>query len=222
MNVNTVVNALQEAGVALNSPITLTNPGGNNPWLFTWPAGFVFNAGGPVALNVPCVQGEAVDLGSRAGIALSGREEWYADGRPFIVRAHGLVAPLTFSKTFRIYLFVGNGVNPASAGGQQDYELGLLSATLPASTTAYSNWYLEAKCLWDSASLQLNGQVSGQIGGSVISATGFSINNPTSWVAQQAAGSYNPLSFVLGVNLASTAGPNNDVVTLNELYADMV
>jgi hypothetical protein len=221
-NANTIVDALRTAGIAAEQAPVLTNPGGNNPWLFLWPAGFAANAGAPVALSVPVVQGEGPQSAERLSGGAQGTDQvWYADRAMFLVRAVGRVLPATFAKTLKIYLFVGNGVNPASAGGQQDYELGLLSATLPASSTkaADSNWFLEAKCLWDSSSLVLNGTLSGMIGGTAIAVTGFSVVNPTSWAAQQAPGSYNPLAFVVGANITSTAGIDDQVI-LDELTAE--
>ena len=59
MNSNTIIDALQLAGVASDQPLVLTNPGGNNPWLFSAPAGLAANAGAPVALAVPVVAGES-------------------------------------------------------------------------------------------------------------------------------------------------------------------
>ena len=206
MNSNTVVDALRQAGVPSDQPLTLTNPGGNNPWLFSLPASFAANAGAPVVLEVPTVAANGVEIGPLAGIAES-KGNWYADGRSFLVRAVGQAAPVAFGKTLKIYLFAGNGLASGVSGSQADVELGLASGTVSAvgGTAAFSNWYIEAKCLWDSASLNLTGTLSGLIGGNVIAATGFSIPNPSAWVAQQAPGAYLPLSFVLGVNMASTA-----------------
>ena len=221
MNANTIVDALKLAGIASDTPLTLTNPGGNNPWIFSAPAGFAANAGAPVALEVPCVPGEAVDVSGRAGIADS-NGMWYADSRAFLVRAIGRIAPNAYSKTLKLYLFAGNGLNTPAAGALQDNQIGFATVTLPAQATndAYSNFLLEAKCLWDSASLTLNGVFSGLIAGSLISATAFSVYNPSAWAAQQAPGSYNPLPFVVGANVNSTAVGGNDVVQLSEFSAD--
>jgi hypothetical protein len=221
-NASTLVDALRTSGLASETSITLNNPGGNNPWLFTWPAGLTANAGAPVALSVPVVQGE----GPQAAELLSGGAQstdqiWYADRAVFRVRAVGRVLPNAFSKTLKLYLFAGNGIT-AGTGLVPDLQLGFASATLPASSSAYSNWWIYADCLWDSSSLQLNGTFEGQIAGTVIAKTGFSVNNPSAWAAQQAPGSYNPLSFVVGVNLASSANANPDQVTLDEFTADEV
>ena len=224
MNSNTIIDALQLAGVASDQPLVLTNPGGNNPWLFSAPAGLAANAGAPVALSVPVVAGESAIKGLLNGAPLPGKQEWYADGRSFLVRAIGTIQPAGGSKTIKFYLFVGNGLGSGVTGSQADVMLGETSSTLPAFTTggAYSNYYLEAKCLWDSASLQLNGVLSGMVGGVAIAASAFSVPNPTAWVAQQAAGSYNPLSFVLGVNIGSSLGSANDVVQLVEFTAELL
>ena len=207
---------------AADTPLSLSNPGGNSPWLFTIPASYAANAGNPVTLDVPCVAGEAAFTSFLNGVALPGKQEWYADGRSFLVRAVGQVAPNVYSKTLKLFLFVGNGLNSGVAGQEPDQLLLQTSTTLPAQATnsAYSNWYLEAKCLWDSASLTLNGVASGMVAGIAISASAFSIVNPTQWVAQQAAGSYKPISFVIGANLNSSANPSADVVQLNEFTAE--
>ena len=223
MNSNTVVDALRLAGIPTEQPLTLNNPGGNNPWLFTAPAGFAANAGAPVVLNVPCVIGEAVEIsGNQAGEA-DPNGLWYADGNMFIVRVLGRVAPNTYAKTLKLYLFAGNGLD-AGVGQLGEKQIGFGSATLPlqASNDAYTNFYLEAKCLWDSQSLTLNGSFSGQIGANLISAAGFSIYNPSAWTPQQAAGSYNPLPFVVGANLNSTAAGTADSVQVIEFVADRV
>ena len=222
MNANTLANALVNAGVAADTPLSLSNPGGNNPWLFTVPASYAANAGNPVTLDVPCVAGEAAFTNFLNGTALPGKQMWYADGRAFLVRACGTVQPNVYSKTLKLFLFVGNGLNSGVAGQEADELLLQTSTTLPAQATnsAYANWYIEAKCLWDSASLTLNGVASGMVAGTAISASAFSIVNPTQWVAQQAAGSYKPISFVIGANLNSSANPSADVVQLNEFTAE--
>lgn len=226
-NQNTIVDALRVAGIPTETAPILTNPGGNNPWLFTWPASSVANAGVPVVLDVPIVQGEAIDVGALAGHNQATDQEWYADRAMFLVRVLGRVQPVAFAKTLKLYLFAGNGLASGSAGSIQDFQLGLLSATLPAASTnaASTNWFIEAKCLWDSTSLSLTGSVSGVIGGTVISATGFSVVNPTAYAYQQAPGSYNPLAFVVGANLASTSAlpaGTNDILNLDEFTAEML
>jgi hypothetical protein len=224
MNADTIVDALRQAGIATETPITLSNPGGNNPWLFTYPAGFAANAGAPVTLNVPCVIGEAIDAsGNLAGTA-DPNGLFYADGNMFIVRAIGRVAPATFAKTLKLYLFAGNGLDAAGGAGGSlgEKQIGFASATLPlqASNDANTNFWMEAKCLWDLQSLTLNGVFTAQIGTNVTTATGFSIYNPSAWAAQQAPGSYNPLPFVVGANVNSTASGVADSVQLLEFVAD--
>jgi hypothetical protein len=222
MNADTIVDALRNAGVPTETPLTLNNPGGNNPWLFTLPASFASNGGQPVVLEVPNVIGEAINVpSSLAGIPDS-NGLWYADGNMFIVRAIGRVAPNSFAKTLKLYLFAGNGLQTPNAGALQDNQIGFGTVTLPlqASNDAYSNWYLEAKCLWDLPSLTLNGVFSGQCGNNLFTATAFSIYNPSAYAAQQGAGSYAPLSFVVGANLNSTASTVADTVQLIEFVAD--
>ena len=222
MNADTIVDALRNAGVPTETPLTLSNPGGNNPWLFTLPASFASNGGMPVVLEVPNTQGNAINVpSSLSGIADS-NGLWYADGNMFIIRAIGRVAPNTFAKTLKLYLFAGNGLQTPNAGALQDNQIGFGSVTLPAQSTgdANTNWYLEAKCLWDLPSLTLNGVFSGQCGSTLFSATAFSIYNPSAYAAQQAAGSYASIPFVVGANLSSTAAPVPDTVQLLEFVAD--
>lgn len=222
-NANTFVDALRTAGLALETPPSLSNPGGNNPTLFTWPAGTgvgATNAGAPVVLSVPVVQGEAVNIGSLAGSAVPESQLWYGDKSMFRVRALGRVQPNATGKTLKIYLFTGNGLPDSASGAIGDKEVGLLSAVVTPSGGAFSNWFLEATCLWDSNSLQLTGTLKGCVAGTLIAETGFSIFNPSAFAAQQAAGSYNPIDFVIGANIASTANPNADVVTLDEFSAE--
>lgn len=222
-NANTIVDALRTAGIALETPPSLNNPGGNNPTLFTWPAGSgvgAANAGAPVVLGVPVVQGEAVEVSSLAGGAVPDSQLWFGDRAMFRVRAVGRVQPNATGKTLKIYLFTGNGLPDSASGAIGDKEVGLLSGVVTPVGGAFSNWFLEAKCLWDSNSLQLTGTIKGVIAGTAVGETGFAIFDPTAFKAQQAAGSYNPLSFVIGANIASTANPNADVVTLDEFSAE--
>jgi hypothetical protein len=224
-NANTIISALKLAGIASDTPLTLTNPGGNNPWLFVSPGGFASNAGAPVALTVPVVQAEGVVMADpQAGINESGDNLWYADKNKFLVRAVGRVQPNSYAKTLRLYLFTGNGLGSGVAGASADVQIGFGSAVLAASSTgvAYTNWWLEAVCLWNVESLQMTGYFEGQIGGTLITRTGFAVNNPSNWAAQQAAASYNPLSFVVGANIASTLVGGSDLVVLDEFTADML
>lgn len=222
-NANTVVDALKLAGIPQDTPLTLSNPGGNNPWLFVAPASPASNAGAPVALSVPCVIGEAVESGRQTGGATSDSQLWYADKAMFRVRVVGHVQPNSFSKTLKLYLFSGNGnITGAPGTSVTDLQIGFASATLPATVSAYSNFFLEALCLWDSLSLQLNGIFQGQIGGTAIAATAFSVNNPSSYRSQDAAGAFNPLQFVVGANLSSSASAQPDLVVLDEFTAEMV
>jgi hypothetical protein len=220
-NANTVVDALRQAGVPSDQPLSLTNPGGNNPWLFVLPASSASNGGQPVVLEVPSVAANGVENGAQNGNPLV-INPWYADGNTFLVRAMGRVAPNNGSKTLKLYLYSGTGL--AGPGQSQGAEVGFGSATLPATSTGnvYSNWYLESKCLWDSQSLQLNCVTSGMIAGTAIAAVAFSINNPSNWLAQQAAGAYLNLPFVIGANLSSSAAAGQDIVTLDEFTAEML
>ena len=222
MNSDTLVDALRNAGVPTETPLTLNNPGGNSPWLFTLPASFASNGGQPVVLNVPCVVGEAVEIGGNLAGTGDPNGLWYADGNMFYIRAIGRIAPSAFAKTLKLYLFAGNGLQTPNAGALQDNQIAYLSATLPlqASNDANTNWWLEARCLWDLQSLTLNGQAYGQIGSTLLSPTGFSVYNPSAWAAQQAAGAYNPLPFVVGANVNSTAATLPDSVQLLEFVAD--
>jgi hypothetical protein len=222
-NANTIVDALRNAGVPTDQNVTLTNPGGNSPTLFTLPASNVANAGAPVVLEVPSVAANGVTNGLLSGNALSApNNPWYADGNVFIIRAVGRVQPNATGKTLKLYLFAGNGLSQtASAGAIQDFEIGLLSAVVTPTGGAFSNWEVEAKCLWDSQSLQLQGTFEGRIAGTFVGPTAFAVYNPSAWAAQQAAGAYNNLPFVLGANIASTANPSNDLVILEEFTADI-
>lgn len=225
-NANTVVDALRTAGVPADQALILNNPGGNNPWLFVNPASAVANAGAPCVLEIPTTAANGITTGGPlSGVSLSQpNNPWYADGNIFIVRALGRVQPNAFGKTLKIYLFAGNGLATPAPGALADFPVGFGSATLPAAgqPAAFTNWYVEAKCLWDSNSLNLNGTFSGFIGGTAIAATAFTVYNPSAWAAQQAAGAYNNLPFVIGANLgASTANPQNDVLTLEEFTADL-
>ena len=220
MNQNTIVNALYNNNPT-NAPSVLTNPGGSNPWLFLYnPVGS--QGGLPVVAEVPTTAANAIDVAALTGEALAGNKgEWYADGRGFTLRCVGTVAPNAFGKTFKLYLFAGNGLQN-SAGAVADQMLAEFSVTLPASGSgAFSNWTLKAECLWDSASLQLTGVVSGQIAGQAISSVTFSVYNPSLFAAQQAAGAYLNIPFVLGANLNSTANATPDTVTLIEFTVDM-
>lgn len=224
-NASTLVDALRTSGLAAETAPVLSNPGGNNPWLFTWPAGFTANAGAPVALAVPVVQAEGVTAAERlTGGNQATDQIWYADRAMFNVRAVGRALPSAFAKTLKLYLFCGNGLGSGVAGSSADVQIGFGSATLPlqATNVAYANWFMEAKCLWDSSSLTLTGIFSGQISGNLITSTAFSITNPSNYAYQQAAGSYNPLSFVVGANLSSTAAGVPDLVYLDEFTADEV
>lgn len=220
MNANTILNALINNSPA-NAPSVLTNPGGNNPWLFTYnPVGS--QGGIPVVAEVPTTANNAIDIGYLSGTATGGNKgQWYCDGRGFIVRAMGTVAPNAFGKTLKLYFFAGNGLQN-SAGAVADQLLAQFSTTLPSSgSSAFSNWTLKAECTWDSASLVLTGVVSGQIAGQSISSVTFSVYNPSLFTQQQAAGSYLPIPFVLGANLNSTTNSQADTVTLNEFTVDI-
>ena len=220
MNANTIASALAVAGMPTNAQLTLTNPGGNSPWLFTLPATAVANAGQPACLEVPSVAANGVQVGPFSGVAESD-SIWYADSNVFTVRAMGRVAPNATGKTLKIYLFAGNG-EPAGSGALQDFEIGLISGVVTPTGGAYSNWFIEAKCIWDSASLQLTGYYSGNVAGTATAPTGFAVYNPSAWAAQQAAGAYNNLPFVLGANIASTVNPSADTVSLYEFSAELV
>ncbi len=220
MNQNTITSALYNNNPT-NAPSVLTNPGGNNPWLFLYnPVGS--QGGLPVVLEVPTTAANAIDVANSAGDALAGNKgEWYADGRSFQGRVVGTVAPNAFGKTFKLYLFAGNGLQN-SAGAVADQQLASFSVTLPATGSgALSNWYLKFECIWDSASLQLTGVASGQIAGQAISSVTFSIYNPSLFAQQQAAGAYLNIPFVIGANINSTANATPDTVTLIEFTADM-
>ena len=221
-NASTVVDALRLAGIPADQASILTNPGGNNPWLFVAPAGFAANAGAPIVLEIPTVAANGVENGLLSGVTLAApNNPWYADGNTFIVRAIGRIQPNAFGKTIKLYLFAGNGLQN-QAGSVADQQIGFASVTLPATgSAAFSNYELEAKCLWDSQSLQLTGVFKGIVGGTLISETAFSVYNPSLWAAQQAAGAYLPLSFVLGANLNSTANATPDLVILEEFTADI-
>lgn len=222
MNADTVVDALRVAGSAAETPLTLTNPGGGVVWLFSYPATAVANAGVPAVLNVPCVIGEAVEVsGSLAGGA-DPNGLWYADGNAFIVRAIGRVAPSVFNKTLQLNMYAGNGLQSPAAGALRDIQIGSISVTLPAqaSNDANSNFIMEAKCLWDSQSLTLNGSFFAQIAGTLTGPTAFSVYNPSAWAAQQAAGSYAPLPFVVGASISSSVAGAADSVQLLEFVAD--
>jgi hypothetical protein len=225
MNQNTVVDALKMAGVPLNTPVLLTNPGGVL-WLFTTsPTGDNPGTLLPVVLNVPntsaLTYGSAGTSGSAQAPLASGPfsgtgspvEEWYADGNPFLIRAAGTVRPNAFSKTFKLVLFSGNGQLSTATGYQPDVQIGSATATTPASVSAFSNWYLEARCVWDSYSLQLNGVFSGMVCGTIINGVAFTVNNLSANV---------PLAFVLGCNLPSGANAQNDIVSLEEFSAEML
>lgn len=223
-NQNTVVDALRNAGISPDQPLTLTNPGGGVVWLFTLPATSVANAGAPVVLEVPTVAANGVEVGPLAGHNESTSNLWYADSNMFLVRAQGRVSPSVFGKTLQLNLYAGNGLQAPAPGALRDIQMGSGSVALPvqASNDAFSNWFIEAKCLWDSASLYLNGVFSGMIAGTALAATGFSIYNPSAWLAQQAAGAYSPLPFVIGATIASSASGANDLVVLEEFTAEQL
>jgi hypothetical protein len=123
----------------------------------------------------------------------------------------------------KFYLFAGNGLAAPSAGALADFQIGFGSAVLPlqASNDAFSNYYLEAKCLWDSQSLYLTGVFSGVIAGTLVASAAFSIYNPSGYAAQQAPGAYASLPFVIGANIASSVSGANDLITLEEFSADL-
>ena len=226
MNTNTIVDALRMAGVPLNAPVTLNNPGGANPWLFTVsPTGDNPGTLLPVVLNIPCTSSltysssgtsgssqAPLSSGPFAGVA-SSIEEWYADGNPFLIRTAGKILPNSFGKTVKFYLYSGNGQLSTAPGYQPDIQIGFASATLPASISAYSNYYFEAKCIWDSQSLQLNGVFSGMVAGTSIAGVAFTVNNLSANV---------PLAFVFGVNLSSSANAVPDQVTLEEFAGEQL
>lgn len=220
-NANTLVDALRTAGLATETAPVLNNPGGNNPWLFTWPAGSAANAGAPVALSIPVVQGEGPQAAERlSGGAQSTDQVWYADRAMFLVRILGRVQPNATGKTLKLYLFAGNGLPDSATGAIGDKQVAFGSATVTPTGGAYSNFWLEVRCLWDSNSLQLTGTYEGEIAGTLISKTAFAVYDPTAFKAQQAPGSYNPLSFVVAVNVNSTANSVSDLVYLDEFTAE--
>src|SRR5271154_5239963 len=105
-NASTIIDALRTAGIASETAPVLSNPGGNSPWLFTWPAGFTANAGAPVSLAIPVVQGESAVAAERLSGGNQATDQlWYADRNVFIVRAIGRVNPSAFAKTLKLYLF---------------------------------------------------------------------------------------------------------------------
>jgi hypothetical protein len=223
VNRNTVQNALQNAGLQNHAPAVLTNPGGTQPWLFTAQlTGNNPGAAPPIVLEVPnsgsltfgaagtSGSAQAPLLGDEVGTAMP-LEETYFDGRSFVVRAVGKVQPNAFSKTFKLWLFVGNGLVSTAQGFEPSVTVGTVSVTLPSSVSAYSNWYIKAECIWDKDSLQLNGTFSGLVAGSAISATAFTVNNLSANV---------PLPFVIGCNLSSSANANPDLVFLTDFSCD--
>lgn len=220
-NASTIVDALRTSGIATETAPVLTNPGGNNPWLFVWPAGNTANAGAPVVLSIPVVQGESpVAAEQLAGGNQATDQEWYGDRAMFLVRIVGRVQPNATAKTLKLYVFSGNGLPDSAAGAIGDKQVAFGSASISPTGGAFSNFFLEIRCLWDSSSLQLTGTYEGQIAGSLISKTAFAVYDPTAYKLQQAAGSYNPLDFVVAANVNSTANAVADLVILDEFTAE--
>jgi hypothetical protein len=196
VNVNTFVNALRGVGpLTLNSPTVLT--------LF----------GAPVVLSVPSTPSQA-EQSSLSGDALPGHEQWYADGQTFRVRASGLFQPLQASKTYSVFLYYGNGLAIANQGGTGETELGAASGTLNAAAPFYTNWSLQADCLWDSASSVLNVVLNGQV-------NGVALTQQVKQVANVAAGA---LQFVVG-GIANDSGVGQSIpfkIILNDFSAELV
>ena len=206
--VNTFANALGKSNAAL----VLTNPGGNNPWLFS-------RKDQTGALNIPAVlvipttaAAAAIASDEMYGNSMP-QEELVMDGKPFVVRASGLVLPSVGSLTLKLYVFYGNGEAVANPGALADVQVLLASATLPAASAtvpAASNWLLELKCIWDSLSATLNIQTSGFINGTAVTSTMAQVTN-----VQQ-------VQFVIGANLTSEATALNELVTLTNFTADLL
>lgn len=222
LNANTVVDALRLAGVPLNTPATLVNPGGANPWLFSFPAGGILTSPAvPVVAEVPNSAAQSFSATGTSGSGGSSQsfavfpppiENWVADGKGFIVRAAGKIQPNSFGKTIKFYWFVGNGLLSTAPGYEPDVQIALVSQVLPASVSAYTNYQMKAECIWDSQSLQLTGVVTGQVAGTAFSSVSFVVNNISANV---------PIPFVLGANLASSANANPDLVLLTDWTVDM-
>jgi len=206
MNANTIVNALQ--AIKGGGSLKMQLPATSDSKLV-----YFNNALTPLVLSVP----NDPNAGIKVGAPLSGVAEegmWWADGKSFLVRAAGTVAPITASGVLRLVLSVGTGVAGVQGipGAVSDIVLASVSATLPASNPYDSNWYLEAKCMWDSTSNTLNGYLCGQIAGTLIDLVAF----------KQANLQISPLPFLLGTDLSLQAGVSiNPVITLTDFSADM-
>ena len=207
MNANTIANALQS--VKGGGSLVMALPAQSNGKLT------YFNQNNlPVVLTVP----NDPNAGIKVGAPLSGVAEegmWWADGKPFLVRAAGTVSPITASGVLRIVLSVGNGTADPTGkipGGVSDVVLISASATLPATAVFESNWLLEASCLWDSASMTLNGVVSGNIGGTLLDLATIQLKNLAA----------SPLPFLLGASLSLQESSGvQPTVTLVDFSADM-
>ena len=200
---NTIANALGKSNAAL----VLTNPGGNNPWLFNRPSSQ--GAVVPAVLLVPSTAAQAAQSSDQFYGNTEPQEEVFVDGKPFVIRIAGTVNPSQVSQSLRLYLFLGNGESSLSAGSVADVQLIIATGTLPASPAA-SNWLIEAKCMWDSLSNTLNVQSSGFINGTAV----------TSAMTQALNVAPGQVEFVVGANLASTSTVST--VTLTNFAADIL
>lgn len=213
MNANTVSNALAANNPA-NAPVvqsvyalsSVVQTFSYNPSTLA-DGGNLLDVNLPVVLDIPnspsqsyTSAGVASGVGggnSNAG-SLSGlpqpNEVWSADGRPFLIRVNGKVAPITGSGVLHVVLMLGDGVTgdlPAAAK-QVPLASAATFATLSASNPFDTNFNLEAECMWDSTSSQLNGYITGTIAGTLIALTAFQVSNVLE----------SPLRFTLGASLS--------------------
>lgn len=229
MNANTIANALALNNPA-NAPAVLsvfalsstvqtfqyaapTNEG-DNPSTFLNVVLDVPNSPSQSYSSAGVASGGAQSAASLSGIDQP-NEVWSADGRPFLIRAFGKVAPITASGVFRIVLMLGDGVTKdlAAAASQIALAPAATTATLSAANPFDSNFNLEAECIWDSTSQQLNGFITGTLAGTLVALTAFQVNNVTE----------SPLKFTLGASLTlqnSNAVTAPATVTLTEFTAE--
>lgn len=208
MNANTIANALQ--AIKGGGALQLALPAQSDGKLVYFGSNNL-----PLVLNVP----NDPNAGIKVGASLSGIGEeglWYADGKPFVIRVAGTVTPITASGVLRLVLSLGNGVADPSGkipGGVSDIVLLSTSATLPASSPYGSNFYLEARCIWDSTSSMLNGHTSGQISATLVDLAAISQVNVKA----------SPLPFLIGCSLSLQESSGvQPVVQLTDFSAEML
>ena len=135
------------SGVTPAGTAALVNPGGNNPWVFSYPAsaslgGSFVGQGGHNPNSAPIYLGfgEQANAVSPQPDLITPQPVQFIDGVPFQVIIAGNVKPNKFGKTLRLYLYLVQGSFESSdlpAYYGAPIQLGLFSAVLPVQASNY-------------------------------------------------------------------------------------